>query len=376
VHLALNTARYNHVASRVGQMAYNKRSELRIMSSVSVVIPCYNYGHFLRDAVNSVLTGQDGVEVRVLIIDDASTDSSVEVAKALAEEDSRVEVTAHSVNRGNIATYNEGLLEWADADYTVLLSADDRLTAGSLPRAVQLLDTNQRVGFAYGHPLHIREGEPLPEPRTEVQGWSIWPGQWWIERRFRSSVNCITSPEVVVRTALQKKVGGYDPRLPHTADLEIWMRLAAHADVGYVQGVDQAFYRVHGQNMTVDRDNVVDLRQRQLAFDVLLESCGDRLINPDHLYGVVHRKLSCEAIWRASRAYDRRRVNQVPVDDLVAFALDCWPAIARSPVHRGLRLRRVVGPRWMPYLQPFIWSAVIRSATSCGGVPGSGTASK
>jgi glycosyltransferase involved in cell wall biosynthesis len=345
-------------------MAYNKRSGLRIMSSVSVVIPCYNYGHFLRDAVNSVLTGQDDVEVRVLIIDDASTDSSVEVAKALAEEDSRVEVTVHSVNRGNIATYNEGLLEWADGDYTVLLSADDRLTAGSLPRAVQLLDTNQRVGFAYGHPLHIREGESLPKPRTEVQGWSIWPGQWWIERRFRSSVNCITSPEAVVRTALQKKVGGYDPRLPHTADLEIWMRLAAHADVGYVQGVDQAFYRMHGQNMTGDRNNIVDLRQRQLAFDVLLETCGDRLVNPDHLYGVVHRKLSWEAIWRASRAYDRGQINQVPVDELVAFALDCWPAIARSPVHRGLRLRRTVGPKWMPYLQPFIWTAVTHKVSN------------
>jgi hypothetical protein len=171
-------------------------------------------------------------------------------------------------------------------------------------------------------------------------------------------VNCITSPEVVVRTSLQKKVGGYDPRLPHTADLEIWMRLAAHADVGYVQGADQAFYRLHGQNMTVGRDKVVDLRQRRLAFDVLLETCGDRLTNPGHLYGVVHQKLSWEAIWRASRAYDRGRTDHVPVDELVAFARDCWPAITRSSVYRGLRFRQTVGPRWMPYLQPFIWSAV------------------
>jgi glycosyltransferase involved in cell wall biosynthesis len=57
------------------------------MSSVSVVIPCYNYGNFLRDAVHSVLTGQDGVDVRALVIDAASTDNSVEIAKAIAEED-------------------------------------------------------------------------------------------------------------------------------------------------------------------------------------------------------------------------------------------------------------------------------------------------
>ena len=42
------------------------------MSSVSVVIPCYNYGHFLRDAVDGALD-QPGVDVKVLIIDDAST---------------------------------------------------------------------------------------------------------------------------------------------------------------------------------------------------------------------------------------------------------------------------------------------------------------
>jgi glycosyltransferase involved in cell wall biosynthesis len=328
------------------------------MSSVSIVIPCYNYGHFLRDAVRSVLTGQDGVDVRVLVIDDASTDDSVEVAKAIAELDSRVEVAVHPVNRGNIATYNEGLLEWADGDYTVLLSADDRLTPGSLTRAVQLLDTNQRVGFAYGHPLHVRDGVPLPTPRTEVRGWSIWPGKWWIERCFRSSVNCITSPEVVVRTSLQKKVGGYDARLPHTADLEIWMRLAAHADVGYVRGVDQAFYRLHGHNMTTGRTKVVDLSQRQAAFDALLETCGERLTNPGHLRKVVHKKLSREAVWSASRAYDRGQTDQVPVDELVDFAVQCWPAITGSSGYRGLRLRQAVGSRWMPYLQPFIWSAV------------------
>ena len=100
------------------------------MSSVSVVIPCYNYGHFLRDAVSSALDDQEGIDVRVLIIDDASTDNSADVARQIAAEDPRVEVAVHRTNAGNLATYNEGLLAWADGDYTVLLSADDRLTPG------------------------------------------------------------------------------------------------------------------------------------------------------------------------------------------------------------------------------------------------------
>ena len=98
------------------------------MASVSVVIPCYNYGHLLDDAVTSVLDDQEGIDVRVLIIDDASHDDSADVARKIADRDPRVEVIVHTANRGHIATYNEGLLEWADGDYSVLMSADDRLT--------------------------------------------------------------------------------------------------------------------------------------------------------------------------------------------------------------------------------------------------------
>src|SRR3954451_5500613 len=105
------------------------------MSSVSVVIPCYRYGHFLEEAVSSVLDDQPGVDVRVLIIDDASPDDSAETAMKIAAREPRVEVIVHGTNKGNIATYNEGLLEWAEGDYSLLMSADDRLTPGALQRA-------------------------------------------------------------------------------------------------------------------------------------------------------------------------------------------------------------------------------------------------
>jgi len=69
------------------------------MTSVSVLIPCYKYGQFLEEAVSSVLDDQSGVDVRVLIIDDASPDDSAEVANKIAARDSRVEVIVHAVNR-------------------------------------------------------------------------------------------------------------------------------------------------------------------------------------------------------------------------------------------------------------------------------------
>src|SRR5437868_1488824 len=108
------------------------------MATVDVVIPCYNYGRFLEACLRSVLT-QPISDLRVLIIDDASTDDSALIAKHLATDDPRIEVRVHSENRGHIRTYNEGI-DWAESEYFVLLSADDLLAPGSLGRAVTIMD--------------------------------------------------------------------------------------------------------------------------------------------------------------------------------------------------------------------------------------------
>src|SRR5215218_5230435 len=75
---------------------------------VSVVIPCYNYARYLVACVDSV-AGQHGVEVEIVIVDDASTDDSAAVARRISDLDPRVRMIEHRENRGHIATYNDGL---------------------------------------------------------------------------------------------------------------------------------------------------------------------------------------------------------------------------------------------------------------------------
>jgi glycosyltransferase involved in cell wall biosynthesis len=338
------------------------------MSTVSVVIPCYKYGHFLEDAVVSALDDQEGVDVRVLIIDDASPDDSAEVARKIAARDPRVDVIVHEANKGNIATFNEGLLEWADGDYCMLLSADDRLTPGALRRARDLLDAHPGVGFVHGRSLWVMDGAPLPTPRTRVRGWSVRPGQRLLERCFRQAENPVGASTLVVRTSLHKRVGGYEPQLPKAADNEMIMRLAAHADVGFLRGVDQTYYRLHGQNMSKSVSPLMDLRERRSAFEVALDRYGERLPDAQRLSGIVHRKLGKEALWAAGRVYDRGRMRQTAlgrcflsagratieeerdVDELVAFAFDCWPEVTRQPLYRTLRSHKTIGPRGLYYM--------------------------
>jgi hypothetical protein len=323
------------------------------MSSVSVVIPCYRYGHFLEAAVNSVLDGQDGVDVRVLIIDDASPDDSAEVARRISARDPRVEVLVHTSNRGNIATYNEGLLEWADGDYCLLMSADDRATPGALRRAADLLDAHPGVGFVYGSVIWAVDGTTPPAPRTSVRGWSTWSGRWWIEQRFRQAENPIKSPEIVVRTSLQQAVGGYDADLPQAADMEMYMRLAAHADVGFIRGADQAYYRIHGSNMSGGVSSLMDLRQRREVFALVLERYGGSMGDSSDLEAVVSRQLAKEAVWAAARVHRRGAVRRSAlgrrllgagpdepvqdVEELLDFAQCCWPEVKRLGIYERLQ---------------------------------------
>ena len=315
------------------------------MTSVSVLIPCYKYGQFLEEAVSSVLDDQIGVDVRVLIIDDASPDDSADVARKIAACDARVEVIVHPDNKGNIATFNEGLLEWADGDYCALVSADDRLTPGALRRARDLLDANPGVGFVYGHALWVTDGAPPPTARMKVRGWSVWPGTWWLEQLFRQGENPITSPEVVMRTSLLRRVGGFDARLPHAADMELWMRLAANSDVGFIRGVDQAYYRLHQENMRKGYSWLMDLRERRLVYETVLSRYGETLPDEKGLSDIVRHQLAREALSDAGRAYGWGRAQRAHTDQLTAFAADCWPEVSRQPLYRTLQSRKRIGPR-------------------------------
>ncbi|MGO4433768.1 glycosyltransferase family 2 protein, partial [Paenarthrobacter sp. RAF9] len=126
--------------------------------TVSVVVPCYNYGHYLPQAVGSALA-QEGVDVEVIVVDDASTDGSAAVAWRLASSDPRISVVHHATNQGHIATYNDGLAR-AGGRYVTLLSADDLLAPGALARAAALMEANPRVGMVYGLPKDFTDQPP------------------------------------------------------------------------------------------------------------------------------------------------------------------------------------------------------------------------
>lgn len=279
-------------------------------ASVDVVIPCYQYGRFLRQCVTSVLT-QGIQDLRVLIIDNASTDDSVEVAQQLAAEDRRVELVARRRNLGPHASFNEGI-DWAKADYFMILCADDLLAPGCLAHALLVMEAHADLVFAYGRALWFRSKHPLPPvaPSSSEGSWRIVSGQDLVERFCRTGYNHVIGP-VVVRTVKQKLAGYYRPELPHTDDFEMWMRLSRHGTVAETDAY-LGLLRIHNSNRSAfcrqsdlehlsqdERSRILYHWHDEAAFESFFSHEGKLLPDAERLYRLAKRSVAERAYWAA-----------------------------------------------------------------------------
>ncbi len=326
------------------------------MSQIDVIVPCYGYGHFLRQCVESVLS-QQGVDLRVLVLDDASPDDTPVVAAALVASDSRVEYRRHAANQGHISTYNEGLA-WARGDYTLLLDADDVLTSGALARAARLMDAHPAVALAYGPAIETGEPDPRRYPAPQHYATEVVASESWIEACCRIGGNRVPTPTAVCRTSTLRQVGGYRPDLPHAADMELWYRLGAAGPVGIVH-CPQAFYRRHEVQMSRGYAGLGDLRERKTVFEIFFTQQGERFPDRDRLRELALRRVAQEACRQATVEF--LRPNASGCRELLTFATGSIQSIRGGSTSRGLRWLRLLDPlgrSWLRWLKAYVRSGV------------------
>ena len=115
------------------------------MPTVSVIIPCYNHGRYLDEAVDSVL-GQTLADLEIVIVDDGSTDAAT---VALLDSYQRPRTTVlRTANMGLAAARNNGIAA-ASGTYILPLDADDRIEPTYLEQAVAVLEGRPEVGIVY-----------------------------------------------------------------------------------------------------------------------------------------------------------------------------------------------------------------------------------
>lgn len=297
-------------------------------ASVSVIIPCFNYARFLPESIMSALT-QQGVEVDVTVVDDASTDDSLAIARSYEPD---IAVLSNTNNNGPVETFNRGLGH-ARGEFLVRLDADDILTPGSLQRAVAVMEAEPDVGLVYGHAIRF-SGSVRPKARCTSQSWTIWKGIEWLSARCRAGNNVITSPEVVMRKSVVDRVGGQRP-LAHTHDMEMWLRIAAYADIAYVNGADQAWHREHDESLSKKaEDPLIILSEIRDAFDTLFEEVGPDIPSSKRLHEEARYAVARKALAYARCDIDRGN-RSIAAQRLTAFAAACWPDIDKLPEGRS-----------------------------------------
>ena len=107
---------------------------------VTIITPLYNYGKFLGDTVNSVLS-QNYKNWEMIIIDDCSTDDSFEIAKQYAERDPRIKAVQLEKNGGTAAARNKGLY-LARGEYIAFLDSDDQYDSNYLEEQLKCIQDN------------------------------------------------------------------------------------------------------------------------------------------------------------------------------------------------------------------------------------------
>ena len=128
---------------------------------VTVIVPVFNGARFIRAAIASIAKQAHG-RVRALVIDDGSTDDSVEVIAALAADHDWIETMRHPVNRGVAATRNAGITR-VETPYIAFLDQDDTWADEKLDRQFGVLDAEPDLDFVLARQsFHLEAGVARP----------------------------------------------------------------------------------------------------------------------------------------------------------------------------------------------------------------------
>ena len=207
---------------------------------VTILIPTYNRADLLPQAVASALS-QTFTDFELLILDDASTDNTREVAEVFLK-DPRVRLINHPQNIGITANRNYGL-SIAKGEYLAMLDCDDVwISNDKLKRQVELLDAHREIGMVGTFTKKINtQGKEIGNITSKLAHASI--------RRSMMFRNQFTQSSVVVRKEAIDKVGWYDESLPIWEDYELWFRIGAEYQL---RNIPEFFtgYRVHEGNIS------------------------------------------------------------------------------------------------------------------------------
>jgi glycosyltransferase involved in cell wall biosynthesis len=223
---------------------------------VSVCVPVYNAERWIAGALESAVA-QTYEALEILVVDNASTDATVELSRAL--DDPRIRIERTGVTIGAVANHNRAI-RLSHGTFVKFLHADDLLKPTCVEEMVALAREDESIGLVFAPREVVVEEAPDPE-------WGelfARPHEYFSRlervnegrRLFRELLdagfegNWVGEPSAVLLTRVAlEHVGLLNERLFQIADLELWARIMVSCRVGFVDKM-LSVYRHHGESGT------------------------------------------------------------------------------------------------------------------------------
>jgi glycosyltransferase involved in cell wall biosynthesis len=296
---------------------------------LSVTVLNYNYGRYLARAMDSIL-GQSMADFEVILIDDRSSDDSLEVARRYTS-DPRVRLVPHERNMGYVASLVEGT-ELSRAGYATVVSADDMVVSDrAFELQVAALDHQPSTAFCFSafQRMIAGSGEIVQTTRSRESDECI-SGADFLRAYITDKETQVLHTGTVFRTSAYRAVGGYRRDFRYAIDFALWQMLATVGDVAYISEPLYA-YGIHGDQMSTSSTGV--FRSTSEVLDAVETSCAR----------AVERGLAAPTLLKDALDYC---LYAVAVDDAFSgrarlAVRRCLTAVRQRPLAalRGRRLR-------------------------------------
>lgn len=214
---------------------------------ITVYITNYNYGKYIRKAVESVLH-QTMQDFELLIIDDGSTDNSRSIIESYSAYD-KIKII-YQQNKGLNITNNIAM-RLASGKYIMRLDADDYLAPNALQEMYAQLEADPDLGLVFPNYFLVDANE---ERIAEVK-----------RHNFDKEVTLLDQPAhgacTMIRLQFLRAVGGYDEQYSCQDGYELWIKFISRFRVAN-NAQSLFYYRQHGQNLTTNENRILDTRRK------------------------------------------------------------------------------------------------------------------
>ena len=260
VHCTKAVKNIDNLVSYLRRKLLTKISEIspEYKDKVSIIMAVYNREEYFGEAVNSVL-GQSYSNFELIIVDDGSTDNSLNIAREFAKEDKRVTVITLKENQGFAIASNEGLKR-ARGEFITGMDSDDIMLPDAIKVRVEFLNSHPEVDLVFGkiHKVIDREGNPI----ENVFFYFEWREKFYRRKKdhdFYEKVKklefWIPGAEVtsMFRRDLLFQEGYHEEDLIYAADRDFFFRIMRNSNIYYL-AEPIIFYRLHDSNASVTMD--------------------------------------------------------------------------------------------------------------------------